>query len=161
MGMVGPTWDVKGLMVTGLRRKDHEVQLSVLVGVLVLWWVITGWDLVEGDVGIMEGDGEVYTSEVHGLEAVGNRVPSCSSSSTSPKSLNSSSPPSMIGSGHLVHPDRQILQTTAVGHHLTSHQSFPFPNPSQGHPTSQRHPSAVIVQRLLAIFSCLSHVQAR
>ena len=35
MGTVGPTGDVKGLMVTGLREEDHEVQLSVLVGVWV------------------------------------------------------------------------------------------------------------------------------
>ena len=41
IGMVGPTGDLNGLMVTGLRVEDHEVQLSVLVGV---WgeWVVTG-----------------------------------------------------------------------------------------------------------------------
>ena len=35
MGTVGPTGDVNALMVTGLREEDHEVQLSVLVGVWV------------------------------------------------------------------------------------------------------------------------------
>ena len=31
MGIVGPTGDMNGLMVTGLREENHEVQLSVLV----------------------------------------------------------------------------------------------------------------------------------
>ena len=35
MGTFGPTGDVKGLMVTGLREEDHEVQLLVLVGMWV------------------------------------------------------------------------------------------------------------------------------
>ena len=36
IGMVGPAGDLNGLMVTGLRVEDHEVQLSVLVGVWVM-----------------------------------------------------------------------------------------------------------------------------